>query len=191
MKKLGGPSANILLSGCTTDSGGGGTGDSLHGWMDNLGGLCIEPEQYLVGFCCLHTLQLTLSNAMLATIGKGGLEERNAAQAIHAFFDLQDAMEFGLWQMHWKNVANDLGYASDLKVKKIAAPILTRWWTVGEAAKNILEFLPILMELARRFRNANPAKSRLNKIASGILSLMSEPIISSDIKLISCFHEVF
>ena len=190
MKKLGGPNANVLLSGCTTDSGGGGTGDSLHEWMEKIGGLCIEKEEYLVGFCCLHTLQLTLSNAMLATIGKGGIEERNAAQAIHAFYDLQESMEFGLWEMHWLFVARQQGF-NETKVKKIAAPILTRWWTVGEAAKNILEYLPILMELARRLRNANASNTKMNKIASGILSLMAEPIVVSDIKLISSFHECF
>ena len=78
MKKLGGPNANISINGTTSDSGGGGTGKSLHTGMDGLG-LCVPEDQYLVGFCSLHTLQLTLSNAMGAVIGKGGLEERNAA----------------------------------------------------------------------------------------------------------------
>ena len=63
MKKMGGAKNKVLLNGCTTDSGGGGTGNSLHSCMDKLG-LCVGRESYLVGFCCLHTLQLTLSNAM-------------------------------------------------------------------------------------------------------------------------------
>ena len=188
MKKIGGSKINIVFNGCTTDSGGGGTGESLYTYMDELK-LCSD-EGYLVGYCCLHTLQLTLSNAMAATIGKGGLEERNAMQAIHSFYDLQDAMEFGLWEKYWKKVAEQMNLKSE-KVKKIAAPILTRWWTVGEAAKSILDNLPILLEIAQKVVNANPGNNKLNKIASGILSLMRKPIIVSDIKLISCFHNVF
>ena len=110
--------------------------------MDTLG-LCSGSDSYLVGFCALHTLQLTLANAMAAVIGKGGLEERNASQAIHACFDLQEAMEFGIWEKYWEKVAKQMGQKSE-KVKKIAAPILTRWWTVGEAAKSIDENMPII-----------------------------------------------
>ena len=190
MKKLGGSKFPVFFHGCTTDSGGGGTGESLHSHMDELN-LCVEESSYLVGFCCLHTLQLTLSNAMSQLIGKGGLEERNAAQAIHAFYDLQEGMEFGLWGKYWQKVAGELGLSSNEKVKKIAAPILTRWWTVGEAAKNILEHFPILLGIARKVVNVNPSNNKLNKIASGLLSLMKEPIIVSDIKLISSFHGVF
>ena len=190
---MGGEKQNdtIVLNGCTTDSGGGGTSFSLYHCMKERN-LCVDDGSYLVGMCCLHTLQLTLSNAMGYVIGKGGLEERNAAQAIHAFFDMQEAMEFGLWKMHWEDVATKMGLDVDLiKVKKISAPILTRWWTVGEAAKNIIEHFPILIEMAKMFRNVNPSNNKLNKIASGILSLMNEPIIISDIKLISCFHDTF
>ena len=192
MKKLGGSQTHILFHGCTTDSGGGGTGESLHMYMQDLN-LCVEDDSYLVGFCCLHTLQLTLSNAMAEVIGKGGLDERNATQVIHAFYDLQEAMEFGLWEMYWKKTEVELGITSadKTRVKKLAAPTLTRWWTVGEAAKIILKHLPILLEIARRVRNANPSNTKLNKIASGLLSLMDEPIIVSDIKLISSFHEAF
>ena len=68
----------LFFSGCTTDSGGGGASYSLYNHMDNLD-LCMKEEgSYLVVMCCLHTLQLTLSNAMLSVIGKGGLEERTA-----------------------------------------------------------------------------------------------------------------
>ena len=157
--------------------------------MDDLD-LCVGPDTYLVGFCCLHTLQLTLSNALNKIIGKGGLEARNAMQAIHSFYDMQQAMEFGLWQKEWKRAAVALGQPR-LAIAKIAAPILTRWWTVGEAAKCIVKYLPIFLNMARTFRNANVANTKLNKIASGIISLTKEHIIVSDIKLISSFHDTF
>ena len=104
MKKIGGPKNEVILSGCTTDSGGGGTGQSLHACMREVGGLCIDEESYLIEFYCLHTLQLTLANAMALTIGKGGIEERNAMQAIHSFYDLQEALNFDVWKLLWKHV---------------------------------------------------------------------------------------
>ena len=131
---------------------------------------------------------------MLFVIGKGGLEERTATQAIHAIYDMQEAVEFGVWKRHWGMAAEKLkiNQGDDLfRVKKIAAPILTRWWTVGEAAKDILEYFPILIEMTETFRNVNTSHTRMNKIASGVISLMREPEIVSDIKLISCFHAVF
>ena len=56
----------LLLFRSTTDSGGGGTGHSLKCELlqkENL--TCNEPE-FLVGFCAMHILQITLSNPMKA-----------------------------------------------------------------------------------------------------------------------------
>ena len=41
MRKLGGKNANFVFSGCTTDSGGGGTSFSLYNHMDDLD-LCVK-----------------------------------------------------------------------------------------------------------------------------------------------------
>ena len=186
-KKLAGTVPDFKFNGCTTDSGGGGTGSSLYSHMNDLN-LC--ADNYLIGYCCLHTMQLTLSNALNLTIGKGGLDNRNALQAIHTFYDLQEAMEFGLWKKEWARAASQTGKGG-LKVKKMAAPILTRWWTVGEASRSIVEYLPIFIQIARNMINYHKADSKLNKIASSLVSLISEPIIVSDIKLIKCFHGIF
>ena len=87
------------LSGCTTDSGGGGTGYSLHQHMNKLKLWCTYKDTYLVGFCCLHMLQLTLCRALTDTIvGEGGIENRNALQLLHAAYDLQNNLGFGLWK---------------------------------------------------------------------------------------------
>lgn len=193
MKKLvGGP--DFQFDGQCTDSGGGGTGVSLHQHMDTLH-LCTNKEVYLVGYCCLHTLQLTLSNAVQATIGVGGLEKRNAMQAIHAFYDLQNHMEYGVWKDEWKAAAEvvDSGNRNDddHKVVKLPAPIMTRWHTVGNAAMVITNELPVLRQIAVSVRNSKASNNALNKIASGILSLIAEPQIVSDITLIRGFHDAF
>ena len=191
MKKLvGGP--DFRFDGQCTDSGGGGTGVSLHQHMDTLH-LCTNKEVYLVGYCCLHTLQLTLSNAVEATIGVGGLERRNAMQAIHAFYDLQNHMEYGVWKDEWKAAAKVVGSNrdDDDKVVKLPAPIMTRWHTVGNVAMVITNELPVLRQIAVSVRNSKASNNALNKIASGILSLIAEPQIVSDITLIRGFHDAF
>lgn len=192
-RKLVGPKMTTFrYNGCTTDSGGGGTGDSLYYHMEKMN-LCAPDEKYLVGFCCLHTLQLTLCNALEQTIGFGGLGKRNAMQAIHSFYDLQDVMEFGLWKMEWTQAAKEVGYgdADVLIVHKLAAPIVTRWWTVGEAAKCIVLHLPVFIQIAKNVCTRLASSAAANKIASSILSLVAEPIIVSDIKLIACYHNIF
>ena len=190
-RKLVGPISSFRYRGATTDSGGGGTGDSLHFHMKDTH-LCCEDDEYLVGFCCLHTLQLTLSNALEKTIGFGGLGNRNAMQAIHSFYDLQNDMEFGLWKMEWINAAKEVGYRNNqLEIEKLAAPIVTRWWTVGEAAKCIVKHLPVFIQVAKNVTMHKTSSSAGNKIASGILSLVAEPIIVSDIKLIASYHNAF
>lgn len=182
---------NFTYSGCTTDSGGGGTGHSLKKNMQKLD-LCRNDGKYLVGFCSLHTLQLTLANPLRDVIGTGGLGRRNAMQAIHAHYDLQDAMEFGVWEKKWKRAAFKVDPSAEVeKVKRLAAPIITRWWTVGAAAQEIVANLPILIELVNSTIKAHRADSKLNKIASSLKSLMSEPIIVSDIKLIASYHDAF
>ena len=189
-KKLQANQKHFKYSGATTDSGGGGTGDSLRHNMVKKG-LCSEEKDYLTGYCCLHTLQLLLANPMEKVIGGGGLTQKNAMQAIHAFYDLQDSVDFAVWELIWMKVAEAEGINLRNKVAKIAAPIITRWWTVGEAAYGIINFFQILVGVATEMRNRYTAHQAPNKIASGLLALIKEPVIVSDIQLIASFHECF
>jgi hypothetical protein len=50
-----------ILSGQTTDSGGGVTGTSFFKKLDSQG-LCVSRDGYLLSYCTLHCLQLTLAN---------------------------------------------------------------------------------------------------------------------------------
>jgi hypothetical protein len=59
-----------VLNGQTTDSGGEGMGKSLYENLEELN-LCIPGDGYLMGFCTLHCLQLTLTNTILTVLGKG------------------------------------------------------------------------------------------------------------------------
>jgi len=88
--------ATHLLSGQCTDSGGGGVTDDLAKHLRLLG-LCIQLD-YLIGICCLHALQLQLSNAAINTFGEGALHRVNATQLLHSVYRLQDSLELHEWR---------------------------------------------------------------------------------------------
>ncbi len=197
LKKLTGTQPGFKLGGCTTDSGGGGTGHSLHRHMDDLQ-LCVSADAYLVGFCCLHTLQLTLCGALNNTIGAGGIENRNALQLIHAAYDLQNNLGFEMWKGYYKEAikvvqpGNDSNEFDESLITKLTEPIPTRWWTIGEGANNILKNLAVILQIAKQVRNVYSSGSHSNnKVASRFISLLNEPIIISDVKLIAGFHAAF
>lgn len=159
-------------------------------------GLCAPDTDYLVGFCCLHTLQLILANALAHAIGVGGLGNRNAVQLIHAMYDLQESMEFGLWKMEWEKAAKEVGHEfwERNNVPKMPAPIITRWWTIGEAAVFISKNLAVCRQVSINIINwsgSGSVMSKANKIASGLYSLFEEKIIVSDVILIDNFHQLF
>ena len=85
------------LHGQDTDSGGGGTLDSLHKHMDELD-LCVPDNEYLAAGCMIHALQLQLGNAIRETFGFGSLEKINAMQLLHTVYRLQEALDLEEWR---------------------------------------------------------------------------------------------
>ena len=49
-------------------------------------------EEYLVGACAIHCLQLQLSGPTNALIGEGGVDKRNAIQMLNCVYSLQAYM---------------------------------------------------------------------------------------------------
>lgn len=92
--------------------------------------------------------------------------------------------------MQWESSAKYLNLKTG-KIVKLSEPILTRWWTVGEAAIKVVMNLSILRRIAEQQKNIHPSGKVLNTIASSILSLLGEATIVSDMKLIAGYHEAF
>jgi len=90
--------ATHLLSGQTTDSGGGGTLDGLADDLHELGNVCVTPDLYLIGNCCLHALQLQLGNAIKKTFGEGALDKVNAMQMLYSVCRLQESIDLDEWR---------------------------------------------------------------------------------------------
>jgi hypothetical protein len=95
MKKLNHMIA-LLLTGQTTDSGGGGVLESL---MEELKQRNLCNPTYLAVSCALHAVQMLLANPVKKTLGKGKLEKRNMMQMLHSAYNLQESMEFGEFKL--------------------------------------------------------------------------------------------
>ena len=211
-----------LLSGQCTDSGGGGVLEGLAVKMQQLG-LC--ADDYLVGACSTHALQLQLANAVKRVIGKGGLDKRNALQMLHTVHDLQESVDIKEWR-HVLGLATQWCLAFDdttdddhffviayKKVKqlfdfevvaiddaakmlgamleKIQAPVLTRWWTVGQGAKCLLRFYLPMLRACQILCNRYKTNSKPNMIASAMFSLTTNDQNLADLALIKCFNASF
>jgi hypothetical protein len=73
----------------------------------------------------------------------------------------------------------------EFSAHQIPAPILTRWWTVGEYAAYLLKHMTIIVIQASTTAHA------VNQVASGLQALLKTPQIVSDISLIDAFHKYF
>ena len=84
------PQDEIVLHGIVTDSGGGGTLESLGRELEKLG---VCSEDFLILSCSLHNLQTCLRAAVLENLGEGGKAtgewKRNAMQLIFGVYNIQ------------------------------------------------------------------------------------------------------
>jgi hypothetical protein len=117
------------LNGQTTDSGGGGTLKSLHQYLEKQN-LCVDGDDYLVGPCTLHCLQLILFNAIVTLLGKGGKKNEQeycapAMQLLHGLYSIQDYHDRTEWINNWAFAAEQVGEPV-LVPPTIPKPILTR-----------------------------------------------------------------
>ena len=85
------------LHGQATDSGGGGVLESLFKEMKELGLTAPENECHIAN-CCIHSLQVQLSNAVKATFGEGALDRVNVTQLLHSTWRLQESIDLDEWR---------------------------------------------------------------------------------------------
>ena len=76
------------------------------------------------------------------------------------------------------------------QLRKIPAAVLTRWHLVGEAAEAVWHSYILLFRCLQIAINIHGSKKAGN-IASGMMPLMTEPEIFSDLALIKCYHECY
>jgi hypothetical protein len=198
--QLFGGEENVLaiLFGQATDSGGGGTGTSFYKGLTKLG-LSSFSESYLKAFYTLHCIQLTLQNPISRVLGQGGLGKdgkyrTNVMQALHGLHNSQKYHKSTEWPKLWSTAAAKCGFdmtTNEFSAHRIPAPILTRWWTVGECAAFLLKDMAIILALCHGVIQASTTAHTVNQVASGLEALLKTPQVVSDISLIDAYHKCF
>ena len=91
----------------------------------------------------------------------------------------------------WDFVASLLNL--NTKYTTLQAPILTRWWSVGECASSITDnwmiwktMLPLILNLPTTYLNV-----ATKKVVKSTIDLMESREIRADILLIKIYHKVF
>jgi hypothetical protein len=102
MKKLNHANALLVLTGQTTDSGGGVVSESLMSEL-NKRNLC-TPTCPVASYT-LHAIQIALANPVKKTLGKGKLGGRTMMQMLHSACDPQECMEFGEFKLAMQEAA--------------------------------------------------------------------------------------
>jgi hypothetical protein len=76
-------------------------------------------------------------------------------------------------------------------ILKVPAPVLTRWWTVGETASVTWTVYLLLFRVCQQVINTHGTIHRSNKIASGLQPLLLEPELFSDLAMMHNYHCFF
>mmetsp|Transcript_22644 Transcript_22644/g.67005 ORF Transcript_22644/g.67005 Transcript_22644/m.67005 type:complete len:219 (+) Transcript_22644:1297-1953(+) len=164
------------------DSGGGGVLECLAECLKKLG---VTTQVYLVANCTLHAVQRTLANPVKAVFGDGGLEKRNVMQLIHCPYDLMNILELDEWKENWFSVTGKkFG-------KKYPKPVMTRWWYVGCASQKLLEQWEDWKMVSEAVINNKSTDTAANKVASGLWSLMNEPVLKAHLHFMCAYHKAF
>ena len=72
---------------------------------------------------------------------------------------------------------------------KVTEPVLSRWWTIGQAIKQVLPNLDKWAIIAQKCVDAYPVLDRHNKCGSAITSMLAEPAIIAHLHWMNAFHE--
>ena len=179
------------LAGASTDSGGGGTGTLFQRELNSLS--LTDEIWYLRNFCDMHIVQLTFKNPAEKAFGMTGIGKRSALQAVFQIFYLQDETETPVWELLIKHIVEEKGFTlrrveDDTKNAEyiMPAPVMTRWWTVGQAVRYINQNLKLFKELPAYFIYGSTT-TKIAGAASDLFSLIKEKAILADMTLIGQF----
>ena len=117
-------------------------------------------------------------------MGDGGLLKRNMLQLLHTAYNLQNEFEGIELKKMWNLVTGE-------KMKKMSAPILTRWLHVGLGAKHVSENWENWIMFSQAIINTHNTDKSCNQIASHLHSLMQETTLHAHVEFISVYHTIF
>ena len=190
-------SIGVQVSGTTTDSGGGGVLDSLAECVARAGAAAcnftrgaISACNFTVVACALHGLNLMISKPWEHVDGIGGRSKRNALQAVHTVHWLQERT-WGEGGKCFKELWAEANPGSDPPLK-INEPVYTRWWHVGTAMTNVMEYYDGYLKWAEYVHKTEEKSSgNLYVISAKLISMMKNPYIRFTITFLSELHNAF
>ena len=169
---------NRKLAGGMSDSGGGGTTDSLHRELRKLGR---AMDDYCIGACTLHAWQLVLKNPMVLTMGEGGLHIKNVLQMINTAHSLDICIPRAQRDAMWRDITGGKD------VRLMLAAVLTRWWLVGRGAKHLLQHWDNWKKFAHSVNNSSD--KMFSNICSYLLQYMSTPELKAELAFVVAYHD--
>ena len=136
----------------------------------------------------IHAHNLTLKNYASQLFGEEGLNKRNALQLIHSAYNLQYGGGGGMELQEFEQLHLEL---FNKKWKVMTCPVMTRWYTVGLGAEQVLKEWNNLAIMAKKIRNTYTTESAANKCSSALTSLLAEPALRAHIEFLSAYHETW
>ena len=148
---------------------------------------------YLKNFCDMHIVQLTFKTPAEQALGTTGIGSRSALQAIFQVFYLQDETDTIVWKKTVEHICDKEG----LTLKRVEddtkhadyimpSPVMTCWWTVGQAVRYINQNLALSKKLPTYFIYGS-STTKIQGAASDLFSLLKEKAIIADMILIDQF----
>ena len=214
LQKVGG----IKLQGQTTDSGGGGVLDSLADALHEkelcrnnykVAGCTIHTFQLTLK----NPVEKIFGEGGLGV--KNMMQMLHAVYDMQESLEFQEYVEFtkelqqsgtedfdygeGVYDKEFGDRMSKLaGFYRDFqsvcffegkKITKMPAPILTRWWYVGEGCSFVWQYYPAILKATQIIINVYARKP--NKIASGLQPLLLEQEIFADLCFVKCYHSAY
>ena len=108
-------------------------------------------------------------------------------QLLHGVYNVQTYLEGSELKLKWKAVCVMLNVNVDFR--RLPCPVLTRWWYVGVCAFELLEDFKVWKQLNLGIRRDPLTQgTAIADIVSHNVSLMEEPMINSDLRLLAAVH---
>ena len=203
------------LWGTEGDNGGGETGASF--WRelekeDVNGGTVTLSSAPVFANCTLHNYSLADEKGLEATLGSGGIGNRNTTQGLHNVKDTQNSqhrLEFKTQCKLEKRAldGDDFSGLSEEEMDRLAmqllvdpsAPVMnavggashSRWSDFSKAASTHTDAKAVTVAVAEGIIQATTTERAANKIASDAYSLWKCPIYDVDLSLVAAFSNTF
>jgi hypothetical protein len=106
-------------------------------------------------------------------------------QLLHSLYDLVGGYEHHGLHLIWESVN---GRPPPNKISKV---VLTRWWWVNVAAQHLKDYRNQWLALSKTALNNTTANTAAGKVASSIISLMSEEKLRCDLHFTVAFSKSY